>query len=302
MLQALLADLAAISGCTVCATRDARLPPLPEGIMQTPVTAGCADVWMLWEAGMRQADAVWPIAPESGGVLERLCRLAVAHGKRLLGSTPQAVALAASKRATAAVLAAHGVAVLPTFLPEALPQGSDGPWVAKPDDGAGCGDTRWFADPAALHAWLQQGGRHASHVVQPYWPGVPASLSMLCRDGQAWLLSCNRQDVRLHDGAFTFHGCVVGGMAARAGEFGVLATAVAAAMPGLAGHVGVDVIVGDHGVRVLEVNPRLTTSYAGLHRALGVNPARLALDLLYNEHFPCLPATTCQVVPIALDE
>ncbi|MBK1722946.1 hypothetical protein [Thiocystis violacea] len=31
--------------------------------------------------------------------------------------------------------------------------------------------------------------------------------------------------------------------------------------------------------RVLEVNPRLTTSYAGLAEALGINPAELVLGL-----------------------
>jgi predicted ATP-grasp superfamily ATP-dependent carboligase len=30
---------------------------------------------------------------------------------------------------------------------------------------------------------------------------------------------------------------------------------------------------------VIEVNPRLTTSYAGLYRAIGINPAQLVLDL-----------------------
>lgn len=301
MLRALLADLAEIPGCTVSTTRDARLTPLAEAGIQHVVTADCGDVWEVWEACIRESDAVWPIAPESGGVLERLSRMAIRHGRCLLGSAPQAVAIAASKHATAMQLAAHGMAVLPT-LPPQEPWGSGGPWVAKPDDGAGCEDTRCFADAAALDAWLRQDARRASYVVQPYWPGVPASLSMLCRDGMAWLLSCNRQDVRLQNGGFRFHGCVLNGMAAHAAEFSAIAAAVAAALPGLAGYVGVDLVVGEEGTRVLEVNPRLTTSYAGLHRAVGVNPARLVVDLLYNESFSSLPAMTPRVVPIALHE
>jgi predicted ATP-grasp superfamily ATP-dependent carboligase len=34
---------------------------------------------------------------------------------------------------------------------------------------------------------------------------------------------------------------------------------------------------------VLEVNPRLTTSYVGLRRAIGVNPAGLVLRLLQQD-------------------
>jgi predicted ATP-grasp superfamily ATP-dependent carboligase len=41
----------------------------------------------------------------------------------------------------------------------------------------------------------------------------------------------------------------------------------------------VDFIETQAGPIVIEVNPRLTTSYAGLRRAIGVNPAHLVLDL-----------------------
>ncbi len=40
-----------------------------------------------------------------------------------------------------------------------------------------------------------------------------------------------------------------------------------------------DFIETASGPIVIEVNPRLTTSYAGLHRAIGINPAQLVLEL-----------------------
>lgn len=302
MLRALLTDLAEIPDCVVFTTRDARLPQLPEPVRQHVVDASCADILALWETCLHEADALWPIAPESDGILERLSQLAVEQGKCLLGSTPQAVALAASKRAMAGALTVAGVPAVPTYLPDALPNEKACAWVTKPDDGVGCTGTRHFADTAALYAWLAQGVRASSCVVQPYLDGIPASISMLCRDGRAWLLSCNCQDVRLEDGNFTFHGCVLNGMVNYWQEFEHIASAVAAATPGLAGYVGIDVIVNDSAITVLEVNPRLTTSYAGLRRASGINPARLVLDLLYNGRFTFPPVMTRQVVPIALDE
>jgi predicted ATP-grasp superfamily ATP-dependent carboligase len=57
--------------------------------------------------------------------------------------------------------------------------------------------------------------------------------------------------------------------------------------------VGIDVIVDTQGaVQVLEVNPRLTTSFVGMRDAVGVNPARLVLELFYNEDFICPPLAT----------
>jgi predicted ATP-grasp superfamily ATP-dependent carboligase len=44
------------------------------------------------------------------------------------------------------------------------------------------------------------------------------------------------------------------------------------------GYVGVDLVLADAGPIVLEINPRLTTSYCGLRDALGINPAALVLD------------------------
>jgi predicted ATP-grasp superfamily ATP-dependent carboligase len=69
--------------------------------------------------------------------------------------------------------------------------------------------------------------------------------------------------------------------------FQALATQIVTALPGLAGYVGVDLIAhyaGDEWrYAVLEINPRLTTSYVGLHQACGLNPAQLILDMFYND-------------------
>jgi predicted ATP-grasp superfamily ATP-dependent carboligase len=53
---------------------------------------------------------------------------------------------------------------------------------------------------------------------------------------------------------------------------------VASAIPGLAGIFGIDLIFAKGGPCIVEVNPRLTTSYVGLRRALNVNPAVLVLE------------------------
>lgn len=301
MLEALLDDLAEVPDVQVITSRDARLPALDPGVDVMTVGQG-DDVWQRWEACIRQADAAWPIAPESGGVLERLSRLARQHGKCLLNSGPEAVAISASKRATLQVLADAGLTVVPTFSPDDVLPPHQGGWVAKPDDGVGCEDSIYCASVGDLVAWLGHGERGHSHVIQPYLPGIAASLSMLCRDGQAWLLSCNRQLVELLNGVFSYHGSVLNGMARHWDDFQQVADAVARAIPGLAGYVGVDVLVDGDIVTVLEVNPRLTTSYAGLHRASGVNPAGLVLDLLYNDHFKTLPSIAHNVVEISLHE
>lgn len=261
MLRALLADLGELPGVEL-------------------ITIGAPSQFRRrFDACVEAADAVWPLAPEAGGLLERLSREVLRRERILLGSGPAALRVAGSKRRTARTLAQAGIAVAPTYTPDQpLPPGL-GAWVVKPDDGAGCLNTRIFPDAETALAWIAATGE-AGYVLQAFIPGKLGSLSLLCCDGVAQLLGCNEQRIAVRDNQFHLLGTTVNGMRDHAGQFERLAQAVAAAIPGLWGHVGVDFIVAEHGVVVLEVNPRLTTSYAGLHASIGCNPAALALDLL----------------------
>jgi predicted ATP-grasp superfamily ATP-dependent carboligase len=160
--------------------------------------------------------------------------------------------------------------------------------VVKPDDGAGSERTEVIPDRALAEARLEQLG--PGFVAQPWQPGTAISLSLLCADGEARVLSCNRQQVRIAEGQVSLGGIVVNGEARLAPLLLGLAGQVARALPGLGGHVGVDLILGTDGPVILEINPRLTTSYCGLRRALGVNPAALVLELSRTGRLPDTPA------------
>lgn len=282
MVRALARDLAAIEGVEVAASRDPRLNSLSPSIIMEAPAASSDDIWRFWRRCIDRADAVWPIAPETDGILERLSALVLECERILLGSRPDAVRIAASKAATARHLQDRGVPMVPTRLADqGLPPSATG-WVVKPEDGAGCGDTRLFLDGRELERWLAAGRRNGGYVVQPYVPGIPASLSLLCREGDVCVLACNRQLIELEDDVFRYRGSIVNEIWDRDGALRAIARAVAEALPGLWGHVGLDLVLTDKGPVVMEVNPRLTTSYAGLPAALGMNPARLVLDLLRN--------------------
>ncbi|MDB5936870.1 MAG: hypothetical protein JWQ01_4214 [Massilia sp.] len=232
-----------------------------------------------FDACVQAADAVWPLAPEAGGMLERLSREVLRSERILLGSKPNALRVAGSKLRTSRALARGGVDVAATYAPgQPLPP-AIGAWVVKPDDGAGCLDTRLFPGAEAALAWIGASDE-ARYVLQPFIPGKLGSLSLLCCDGVAQLLGCNEQRIAVRDNHFHFLGTTVNSMLDADGAFERLAQAIAAAIPGLWGHVGVEFVVAERGVVVLEVNARMTASYAGLHASIGCNPAALVLDLL----------------------
>jgi predicted ATP-grasp superfamily ATP-dependent carboligase len=284
MLRALRADLLALPGVDVITMDDPWLPLMPPDSSASPLAHGSAlmsgrQFARRFNACMQMADAVWPVAPESGGILERLSRKVLQRKRLLLGSTPDAVRLASSKLLTSRVLADAGIAVAPTYTPADPLPAKAGAWVVKPDASAGCVDTWLFGSPLRALAWI--GGNPDSHyILQPFIPGKLGSLSLLCCDGAVRVLSCNEQRIAVRDNQFHFLGSTVNSMSDASGELGRLARQVAAAIPGLWGYVGVDFVRTERGVVVLGINPRMTTSHAGLHAAIGCNPAGLVLGLL----------------------
>lgn len=285
MLAALVKDLAGLRGIDVTVARDGRLTD--SGLVADVAwLRGDDDPWSFWQCRIDEADAVWPIAPETGGALERLSRLVLDRDRTLLGSRPDTVCLAASKLATSRHLGLCGVSVVPAWPADRPPSAfAGGRWVLKPDDGAGCEETILLDRGDTARQRVPQGELHR-FVLQPFVKGTAASLSMLCQDGEAVLLSCNRQLVSCHGGVFVYEGSIVCGREERRAAFEPVAAAVAQAMPGLWGYVGVDLIDGPDGPVVVDVNPRLTTSYAALHEAIGSNPAALVTGLLSDRTLP----------------
>jgi predicted ATP-grasp superfamily ATP-dependent carboligase len=178
------------------------------------------------------------------------------------------------------------------------------PVVVKPIDGAGSVDTHLIPDPEALaeflaarepdgpakvryleerpdalrqsHYWYGW-GRLGVVLVQPYVPGDPMSASFLVdRRGRGHLVGIGRQDVEIRDGRFHYRG---GTLPSGAPGLADEPRRALAAVPGLRGWVGVDFIREPDGrVTVLEINPRLTTSFVGLAKLLP--PGTLAAAML----------------------
>ncbi len=299
MLQALLADLSAVPGVSILLPLETRAPrlALPSGVERADVPAERRTLTELLNPLITGVDALWPIAPEAGGILHAIAELTLTHGKTLLASSPAAIALCADKLAVNRLLAKHG---LPTAAGETLPQASAPrlPAVAKPRDGLGCQNAFYLDAPQALEA-LRRRPDACEFILQPFYPGPAVSLSALCAGGQGVLLCCNRQQIARENGQFKLQGCQVNTGNPLTPFYADLIKRIAAALPELWGYIGVDLIETNQGPIILEINPRLTTSYAGIGPALGVNPARLILELLHAP--PSVPAAAPKSVYINLE-
>ena len=246
---------------------------------------------------LRRADAALVIAPEENGILEGLARTVVREGRLLLGPAPEAVRLMADKLATARCLEAAGVLTPRT---EAVRFGTARerlraralPFVVKPRDGCGCRGVvlvrRRREITGAIRA-VRRATRRADFLVQDHVAGESASVSVIASSGLPLTLGLNRQGIRAgrfpaYEGGETAYRHPLAPRAVETARAAMVA--IAAACPGTRGYAGVDLVLGDEGATVLEINPRLTTSYVGLRHAFGANLAGLIVAAALGRPLP----------------
>lgn len=296
MRTALVADLAAIDGHRIVTTVDPRFPPAaPAGVDVVTLSRMKSTRGTLPDALLSSVDAVWLVAPETGRCLERLAARAERGGVAVLGSPAAVIRLASDKARLPRLLARQGVPHPETRVIDPSRAGWKEklkiaarelgyPLVVKPARGAGCEGVSVVRDvrelgPAVAMARRTNGvGRL---LLQRYVRGVAASVSLMADGRRAVALATNAQWIRSHAGMpsrpFVYRGGMTPLDHPLAGRAGELAVRACESIPGLRGYVGVDLLLSDSEVFVIEVNPRLTTAYLGVRSALDENVAAMAL-------------------------
>jgi predicted ATP-grasp superfamily ATP-dependent carboligase len=235
----------------------------------------------LYRSLLKRCDAVLIIAPETSGILASLTKQAERAGLPILGSCSSAVTIAGNKASCHRLFKkAH----LPTPETRAVRFASASeaakqmgfPLVVKPVDGIACEGVCLVGHYADLAAAVKRVRRSSSCdrlVLQSLASGVHTSVSLLSSGDRYLPLSLNLQWIepgmpfRYLGSQVPFeHPAEVPGLE--------LACAAVASIPGLRGYVGVDLILSDDSACLIEVNPRLTTSYIGLRQVCEVNLAQ----------------------------
>ncbi|MAT71508.1 MAG: hypothetical protein CMJ58_18530 [Planctomycetaceae bacterium] len=239
-------------------------------------------------AAAAAADYTLLIAPEFDHILARAFRAAREVSATILGGSADLIRVASCKQSTSERLLAAGVptpeAVLLEADAERLPRDFAYPGVLKPLDGAGSQHTYLVEGPLdepPPYPWPRR--------LERYVPGRAASVAAICGPGgYAMLPPCwQRQSV---DGRFTYLGGATIDERPLAERARQLAGQALAALPPATGFVGVDLVLGNApaGDAVIEVNPRLTTSYVGLREVVAENLAAAMIAARHGDVPECL--------------
>ena len=245
-------------------------------------------------------DAIYIIAPETGQTLQSLVELAEETGKVQLNCESQAIARVADKAVFYETLQNLGVSPKTTVL--TLDEDLEKvkltikkelccPIVLKPIDGVGCSGLSLVNQETQLASAIAKIAAESTSkrfIAQEFIRGQAASVSLLSTGKKAVALSLNKQNVTLagpnevssYDG-----GAVPFDYWLKQEAFRV-SQRVVEAFPELRGYVGVDFVLTEHKVFVVDANPRLTTSYVGLRSVEGFNVAQALLDAVLRGTLP----------------
>ena len=206
------------------------------------------------------------VAPESEGLLYTLTKLAEKHCNNL-GCNAKGVKIAGDKYLT--------YKQLRELMPKTeIFKGKtklDFPVVAKPRDGCSCEGIKIIRSEEELKE-VPEG-----YILQEYIEGKPCSASFIVGD-DINLISVQTQEIK----DFRYLGAEIPFLTNLKDLSELLKIEK---IEGLFGYVGVDFIAGDE-VKIIEVNPRITTPIIAFEEVYGINISELILKNYYREKIP----------------
>ncbi len=300
MLRSLIADFKA-AGHQVTTLLDSRLagfnPPLEAEVVQISSPGGLEEKFREL-SGM--ADAVYVVAPESGQVLEKLVKKVESSGGTSLNCQFDAIKRVSNKMKTYETLKKRGVKVPETVMLgiheetrniSRLTKEFEYPLIFKPLDGISCCGLSLVKDEGSIVAAVKKVANQSMSnyfLVQESIRGTAASVCIFSTGKKALAVTLNRQFVTLEppDGESRYSGGAVPFLHSLGEEAFETAQRAVEIIGGLKGYVGVDVLLTEEGPVVIEINPRLTTSYTGLRKVAVFNVAQAIVDATLSRKLP----------------
>ena len=245
-------------------------------------------------------DALYIIAPETGKTLQSFVELAEKTKKTSLNCESNAIEKVADKAVFYETL--QKLAVTPKTvilnLDDGLAKAKQKvkkelgyPVVLKPADGISCSGLSLVNEEAQLAKAVAKISAECSSkrfIAQEFVRGEAASVSLLSTGKKAMALSLNKQNIILasSDAISSYQGGIVPFDHWLKQEAFKVAEKVAEAFSGLRGYVGIDFVLTEHKPFVVDINPRLTTSYIGLRKVAGFNVAQALVNAVLEGRLP----------------
>ncbi len=166
------------------------------------------------------------------------------------------------------------------------------PLVLKPVEGVGCSGIQVVKSKSQIKLALKKLKKEEIYkkgvVVQEFIKGINASVSLISNGSKIIPLTLNYQFLNL--GGPNSSSIYKGGLTPlhvnSQKEALENVSKTIKLFKGLRGYVGVDLVLTKDASFIVEINPRLTTSYVGVSKVLDANTPRLIMDAVLKKKLP----------------
>ena len=152
--------------------------------------------------------------------------------------------------------------------------------IAKPRFGVDCDDIKIIASKRDIDDLEEIYGEGSRFIVQPYIEGDVCSVCLISDGKEALPISLNKQIVEIDENGGEYLGGYVPYEHPLKDKVFDYAKKACEYVPGLKGFIGIDFIIEDDYIYLLEINSRFTTSYVGLQKIININIAKTIIDLI----------------------
>ena len=216
------------------------------------------------------------IAPESEGILKSVFRSISDMGFNLLLSNFYLIDKFSSKKSTIKFLKKVGVPCL-DFIREISKIDKSKKIILKPNQGAGSENVFILNNSDDLKKLLKK--INFPYIIQYYKKGFVGSLNVMFNKNRSILLSCNKHIVKITGKKVKQVGSIIGGLEVYRSDFQNLVDIINLKIKGFFGLVNFDVIKVKETWKVIEINPRFSSTYCGLKEAYGEKMTDLISDI-----------------------
>jgi predicted ATP-grasp superfamily ATP-dependent carboligase len=276
---------------TILDSRIAELNPPLEAERKIPV-----DSWRETENAVQEAsessDAAYIIAPETNGILKALVEKVQENDIQSLNSTPKAIARVSDKTLLQQDAKRIGLPTPRTLvfsshddqenIIQEVRERIGFPAVFKPVDGVGCEGLSLITSKNQAAQAISRIANQANSrfIAQELVQGLPSSVTVISNGTNATPISLNKQNISLKPPKQTssYNGGTIpldNSLKEKAFD---AAKKLVETIEGLKGYIGVDLILTKKEPVVIEINPRLTTSYVGTRKILNQNLVQTIID------------------------
>ncbi len=302
MLRTLISDFKADGHyvTTLLDSRLARLNPPLDADCVIPVSSPLETREAIRKIS-ESADAAYIIAPETDQTLQSLVESVEQTGTASLNAVSGTIKKVADKMVLHESLRKLGLRSPETILFDAYTDVAEiketivgrlnFPVIFKPLNGVSCCGLSVVRSKDQVAAAVGKIHRESSgkfFVAQEFISGVAASVSLISTGGEALPITLNAQHVTIGapEAISSYNGGSVPFEHPLKPEAFAMAERIVNFFPNLRGYVGVDLVLTEKEPVIIEVNPRLTSSYIGLRRVVNFNPAQAIMNAVLKRELP----------------